>query len=281
MTLDHNLRTLLPAVFIFLGCLLLWFFISRLRRCDREQRALEKPFPREWVEILQRNLPPYGKISNSFQKELHQKINLFLDEKSFEGCGGLVITDEIRVTIAAQACLLLLNRKIRCYPRLRSVVVYPDTFVVGGKGMLTSDESDLSARLGESWGVGTVVLSWNHVKRGASNFSDGHNVTLHEFAHQLDQEDGPADGAPVLEQRSAYYSWAKVLSGEFDVLQEKVKRGKNSVLDDYGATNPAEFFAVATETFYEKPSQLRSKHPELYRELQEYYKVNPAEWICS
>jgi Mlc titration factor MtfA (ptsG expression regulator) len=136
-------------------------------------------------------------------------------------------------------------------------------------------------RLGESWGSGTVVLSWDHVKGGAMNFRDGHNVAIHEFAHQLDQEDGVSDGTPCLENRSAYSEWARVLSRDYETLRDKAGKGRKSVMDKYGATNPAEFFAVATETFFEKPRQLHKKHPDLYEELREYYRVNPLCWSAK
>jgi Mlc titration factor MtfA (ptsG expression regulator) len=250
----------------------------RLRRKARLRLALQQPFLDEWVEILKRNLPPYAKLSADLRQELHQDMKIFLAEKSFEGCGGLAITDEIRVTIAAQACMLLLNREEDCYPKLSSVLVYPSTYVAGGKGLFTDKSKQKSVRLGESWGHGVVVLAWDSVKQGAFNFKDGRNVAMHEFAHQLDQEDGVADGAPILEGRSAYTSWAAVFSKEFNLLQEKKRKRKRSLLNKYGATHPAEFFAVATEAFFEKPKQLQKKHPELYEELQDYYKVNPIEW---
>ncbi len=250
----------------------------RLRRKARLRLALQQPFLDEWVEILKRNLPPYAKLSADLRQELHQDMKIFLAEKSFEGCGGLAITDEIRVTIAAQACMLLLNREEDCYPKLSSVLVYPSTYVAGGKGLFTDKSKQKSVRLGESWGHGVVVLAWDSVKQGAFNFKDGRNVAMHEFAHQLDQEDGVADGAPILEGRSAYTSWAAVFSKEFNLLQEKKRKRKRSLLNKYGATHPAEFFAVATEAFFEKPKQLQKKHRELYEELQDYYKVNPIEW---
>ena len=145
--------------------------------------------------------------------------------------------------------------------------------------MFGGKSANRSVRLGESWGAGAVVLSWSNVKQGAFNFCDGHNVTMHEFAHQLDQEDGAADGAPILETRSAYSAWAKVFSKEFEQLQRNARKHKRSVFDAYGATNPAEFFAVATESFFEKPQQFQKKHPELYEELRGYYKVHPVEWV--
>ena len=136
-----------------------------------------------------------------------------------------------------------------------------------------------SARLGESWDCGVVVLSWDSVLGGARNFEDGHNVAFHGFAHQLDQEDGAADGAPILESRSAYAAWARIFKQEYDALVAKTAKGRKSTLDRYGATNPAEFFAVATETFFEKPHQLKAKHPELFKELQYFYTVDPTNWV--
>ena len=124
-----------------------------------------------------------------------------------------------------------------------------------------------------------MVLAWDSVKQGAINFKDGRNVVMHEFAHQLDQEDGTADGAPILEVGTAYTSWAEVFSREFLQLQKKKKKRKRSVFNKYGATNPAEFFAVVTESFFEKPKQFQKKHPELFEELRDYYKVNPIEWV--
>jgi Mlc titration factor MtfA (ptsG expression regulator) len=242
------------------------------RRRARRRAFADRPFPDEWVRILEGNLPPYRKLPEKLRQELHREINMFLGEKSFEGCGGLTVTDEIKVTIAAQACVLLLGHPDRGYPRLRSVLVYPSTYVAG------DGQGGESVRLGESWNGGAVVLAWSSVKQGAFNFHDGHNVTMHEFAHQLDQEDGVADGAPILERRSAYSSWAKVFAREFAVLQKKTGEGKRSVLDAYGATDPAEFFAVATEAFFEKPKQLAKKHPELYEELRSFYGTEPRDW---
>ncbi len=249
-----------------------------LRKLQKRQLLLSTPFPQKWSAILHNNLPPYQNIPPRLQQQLQDYIRIFISEKSFEGCGGLILTDEIKVTISAQACMLLLNRRCDCYPKLYSVLVYPSTYVAGSRSRLALPPSDTSVRLGESWNHGAVVLAWDSVKQGAVNFRDGHNVTMHEFAHQLDQEDGRGDGAPILEIRSAYSTWSQVFSKEYELLQYKTSKGKKSVMDEYGATDAAEFFAVATETFFEKPVQLKKKHPELYHELQGFYKVNPLEW---
>ena len=263
---------MLSSAVFFFGALM-----HRSRRV-RYQKLLATPPPPTWLPILKKTLPMIGRMSGKHKNQLFGYMQIFLSKKQFEGCGGLELSEEITTTIAAQACMLLLGRETQVYPKLKTVLVYPHTYTSGQKGMFGGDNGE-SARLGESWDCGVVVLSWNSVKGGARNFEDGHNVTFHEFAHQLDQEDGAADGAPILEERSAYSAWARVFGEEYKVLVDKTRRGKKSTMDRYGATNPAEFFAVATETFFEKPRQLKSRHPELFEELQYYYKVDPTDWV--
>jgi Mlc titration factor MtfA (ptsG expression regulator) len=251
-------------------------FFKRRRR----ERLRSAPFPPAWVEIIEKNCPFYRRLSEPDRVELHGHIQVFLAEKHFEGCAGLELTDEIRLTIAAQACLLLLHRPTDDYPRLITILVYPSAYVAKGVqplqgGFVLEGEQ---ARLGEAWREGVVVLSWDDVKTGAADIRDGHNVVLHEFAHQLDQEDGAADGAPILDRRGQYVAWARVLGAEYERLRQESRRGRKSVLDQYGATQPAEFFAVATECFFEKPAQMKKKHPELYDELKEYYRQDPERW---
>jgi hypothetical protein len=227
---------------------------------------------------MEKNVPYLAHLSPPDRDELKGHIQVFLAEKHFEGCGGMQISDEVRVTIAAQACILLLHRQSDYYPGLSSILVYPTTYLVPseqkGPGGLVSEESQ--ARLGESWTRGEVVLVWDSVLSGAADIHDGHNVVLHEFAHQLDQEDGTSDGAPILPRRSMYVAWARVLGHDFDQLVHDAERHHRTLIDRYGATNPAEFFAVATETFFEKSSQLRAKHPELYAQLRDFYQQDPA-----
>lgn len=261
------------------GTILIWKVFTTTRKNRKRARALSTPFPPEWSAIIKANIPPYQKFSPQEKQQLHDYVRIFIAEKSFEGCGGLTLTEEIKVTIAAQACMLLLNRKSDCYPKLFSVLVYPSTYVSGTRRSFNSHPADPSVRLGESWGHGAVVLAWDSVKSGTINFRDGHNVTMHEFAHQLDQEDGRSDGAPLLEMRSAYSAWSRVFSKEYKRLQRKTSKGQKSTMDKYGATNAAEFFAVATETFFEKPAQLKKNHPDLYHELHGFYKVNPLAWL--
>lgn len=214
------------------------------------------------------------------QQQWQDLIKVFLHDKRFVGCGGLEINDDIRVTIAAQACLLVLNRNSSIYSSLHAILVYPSTFVVHRQ---VRDEMGLvsenpTAMLGESWDQGKVVLAWDNADHGVRNFHDGHNVVLHEFAHQLDSESGAANGAPLLLTKGAYKSWATVLTREFNQLQADEASGQQGLLDHYGATNPAEFFAVATETFFECPQQLLENHTELYRELAAFYQLDPVTW---
>ena len=183
----------------------------------------------------------------------------------------------MKVTIAAEASLLLLHLEGQCYPTLRTVLVYPHGFVPKlARSPGTGEVAPPPARLmGESWGDGVVVISWDDAVRGARNPGDGDNVVLHEFAHQLDAEDGVSDGAPILSP-SALRTWGGVLSREYERLRQDAAHDRRSALDDYGATNEAEFFAVATETFFEKPVQLEREHPALYAQLQQFYRQDPA-----
>ncbi|MDB5909142.1 MAG: hypothetical protein JWP34_3256 [Massilia sp.] len=246
----------------------------------RLKRALRQPIAPGWVAILQRNLPIYQRMPPDLRRQLHRLVQQFLHQKKFVGCEGQEIDDEVRVTIAGQASLLLLNRPSRVYPGLDTVLVYPSAFlvprnIVDEAGVVTETRQDL---LGESWGDGRVVLSWDHVRRGAGDWTDGQNVVLHEFAHQLDSESGSSNGAPYLGSQSDYRSWSAVLSRDFAKLRTDAMYRQESVLDHYGATSPAEFFAVATETFFEKPYQMAQRHPALFAEFEKYYRVDPRAW---
>lgn len=246
----------------------------------RLQRAMNRPTPDAWVAILKKNFPIFPYLSESQVAKLINLIKRFLHQKKFVGCSGLEMTTEIQVTIAAGACLLILNHRRDPYSKLGWIYVYPSAFIAhretaNALGVVSKERVGL---LGESWSSGKVILSWDDVAKGVRNFTDGHNVLLHEFAHQLDTEDGSANGAPILRQGQAYASWAAVLSKEFLSLQKDVSRRRKDVIDSYGATNPAEFFAVATETFFEQPEKLKCEHPQLFEELLSYYQLDPSEW---
>ncbi len=250
-------------------------------RLLRRRRLRREPFPAEWLSYVEGNFPLYHHLSEADRRELLADILVLLDEKHFEGAGGLEMTDEIRVTIAAQAALLLLHRKHDFYPGLVSIVVYPSSYVAPASERLPGGVvvEGRSARLGESRALGAVVLSWDDVRRGAADIHDGHNVVFHEFAHQLDRESGAAEGLPVLPRRSSYLAWARVLGQAYEELRRDVAAGRPTVMRSYGAENPAEFFAVATECFFEKPVELGRHHPELFAELAEFYRQDPREFF--
>ena len=258
--------------------LVVWAARSRLTRV-RRARLRKKRAPSSLVDVLNRNVSIYSLLPDALRDELHGHINVFLKEKDFIGCDGLEISDEIRFTIAALACVLLLNRQTDYFPGFSSILIYPESYDatnVSFDGHLEIRRT--TRRAGESWYRGPVVLSWKDVLHGASDAGDGYNVVLHEFAHKLDEENDGANGLPILRDRAHYESWAEVLGREYESLESRVARGRNRVLDAYGLTSPSEFFAVATESFFEKPAAMRDRIPDLYEQLRTYYCVDPASW---
>ena len=252
--------------------------LVRERRAAKSSRLRSLRLSDADVAVLSRNVGLYSRLPEELRIRLEGRIQEFRATKKFEGRGGLELTDEMELTIAATAGILLLGRPDDAtYPGLSSVIVYPHAFQ--GKGH--RDQSDGSTvRLGESWRIGAVVLSWDDTLGGAHDPEDAHNVVLHEFAHQLDQQDGTADGTPNLGRRPARYAtWGRVLGKEFLELRQALSEGRETWLNAYGATNEAEFFAVATEFFFEKPKQMKQREPELYAELEGFYGLDPASWI--
>ena len=257
-----------------------WLWGPPLWRALRRERVRRQAFPAAWREILRRRMPAFARLPADVQLQLKQHIQVLIAEKPFIGCAGLEVTDEHRVLISAQAALLLLNRRAGYFPLLRQVLVYPGAFVVNrsradGHGLMHETRHALA---GESWQQGQVLLSWADVVAGAADPQDGHNVVVHEFAHQLDQERGSANGAPWLGRRSAYARWAQVMAAEFQALQHRLAHGQPGVIDAYGATDPAEFFAVSSEHFFEQPALLAAAHPALYGQLRACYRCDPLSW---
>jgi Mlc titration factor MtfA (ptsG expression regulator) len=274
-------------------------------RAWRRQAWASRPFPAAWRGILRRRVPLYRQLPADLQQQLRRRILVFLAEKPFLGCAGLVVTDEMRVTIAAQAALLRLNQGGALFPELKQILVYPGAFLVdrvhaSPGGVLREERRALA---GESWSQGQVILSWQDVLDGARVVDDGHNVVLHEFAHQLDQETGSANGAPRLGTRAAHARWARVMADEFAALQARIRAREAAaaraqaggswfgtspvdtpealpadLVSDYGATNEAEFFAVVTEVFFEQSGALADRHPALFGLLRDYYRVDPRTW---
>ena len=266
-------------VLVLVVVLVVWRnFIWPSRRL-REIQA--EPFPARWDLIMARRIPYYRKMPYELQEKLRDLVQVFLADKTFYGCAGQEIDDEVRITIASQACILVLNQGRVPFPELESILVYPSTFVATREvanehGLVSTDHIAL---LGESWSQGKVILAWDNVEKGVLNLDDGKNVVLHEFAHQLDHESGATNGAPLLPTGGAYRSWAHVFTEEFAELQEDAEHGRHSLMDKYGAVNPAEFFAVATETFFERPEQMARHHAELFNELRKFYRLDPRDWL--
>ncbi len=239
------------------------------------QTLLAAPFPAPWLPILQA-LPFYRHLDERGQQRIRDDLRVLVAEKHWEGCGGLELSDEIKVTIAAQASLLLLNIERDYYPGVRTILVYPSTYRTMPQRDAIGVVREGQANLGEAWANGPIVLAWDAARHGAVDPDDGHNLVLHEFAHKLDLLDGLADGTPPIRDREQFAAWVKTMTAEFAQLRAAAQHGRATVLDKYGATNTAEFFAVATECFFERSRQLRERHPSLYGVLRDYYDQDPA-----
>lgn len=249
---------------------------------QKRAKILETPFPDAWEAALVRNVAHYARLEDAQRARLRELLQVFIAEKHWEGCGGLTLTDEMRVTIAAQACLLVLELPHRMYREVESIFVYPSIVRRPAEAQSVFLRSrDLVARgpvalAGEAHLRGPVILAWDRVLRDAQHPSDGENLVYHEFAHKLDMLDGSADGTPPLASRDELERWAQVCESAFLTLQRKTALGKPALLDAYGATNEAEFFAVATEHFFDRPRELKRVLPELYDVLASFYRQDPA-----
>lgn len=270
------------AVLVGITALVIAWLVGEPYWIERRRRRLRaRPLPGTWRAIIGRRVPLVRSLPKSLREQLEGHVQVFLDEKNFVGCDGQKVTDEVRVTIAALACLLILNRKSYYFPKLRDILVYPGAFVVErvtGGPLLQSDTRRVLS--GESWTHGQVVLSWQDVLEGAADPHDGRNVVIHELAHQLDQEKGVATGAPWLGRRERYPRWSRVMAWEYSRLQAALASPfpEATLFGAYASTEPAEFFAVASEVFFERPREMAALHPEMYGELRDLYRVDPATW---
>jgi MtfA peptidase len=273
-------QLLLSLLIVFVPVAIGLYLVIKPRLARRRRARLRKqPLPEGVEEILSRNVGLYSLLPDDLREQLHGHVNVFLDEKRFLGLGGQEITSEVAVTIAGTACMLLLNRETRYFPGFSSILVYPDTYEadqVDYDGVVETRKR--SKRAGEAWHRGPVVLSWSNVKQGAADAGDGYNVVLHEFAHKLDEENNGTNGQPILHTAGHYKEWAEVLGREYRSFADRVSRRKNKVIDEYGLTSPAEFFAVATESFFEKSVAMQETLPDLYEQLEKFYSVDPASW---
>ena len=273
------MNTALLVILLAAAGVIAWIVAGPLLRSRRRARQRRTSLSEADRMYLRRRVPLYAAMPAAMQGRLDGLVNVFLAEKEFVGCGGLVVTRPMQLSIAAQACLLVLGRDEHVYDALHSVLVYPSQFIVREEwhdehGVVTEEERILA---GQAWDVSRIVLSWEDVTTRGSG-TEAYNVVLHEFAHYLDHEGGGMDGAPRLGDRHEHLRWAATFQAEFDALRAAVDRGEETLLDPYAAEDEAEFFAVATEAFFEAPRDLSRLHPELYERLREYYRLDPAAW---
>jgi Mlc titration factor MtfA (ptsG expression regulator) len=266
----------MEGILVILGVTALavaFYFWRAGQRKNRRRRLATSTLSAQQTDWVRKNWKLWDELPEGLRTEVAGLALVFLDEKVFEACGGLEeVTEEMQIVVAVQACLLWSNQRGAPYPALRAILMYPDAYRV-------KDEFGMeSVRLGESWSRGTVVLAWNSVLGGGLNDEDGHNLVIHEFAHQLDTVNGPADGFPELPDNADFENWPQVFSREFEKLCRDVDSGRKTVMDSYGTTNEAEFFAVAAETFFEKSRNMAEEHPELYRLLQDFFATDPKSW---
>ncbi len=245
---------------------LFWYPVWKIKR------ILKQPFPDHWLSIMKKNNVIYDKLPVALQSRLRNLVQLFIHQVHFYGTEGIEMNDEIRVTIATEACILILGRTIDDYAKIKTIIVYPSAYFTQEE-----DEHQNSVRLGESWHNGRVLLAWNDVLNNSQSIIAGHNVTLHEFAHQLDQEDGYSDGVPPLPS-GIVDTWVKAFAHRFNELTELAEKHHHSFLNPYGATNPAEFFAVTTEAFFTEPFAFEKHYPKLFELMQGFYRLDPRQW---
>lgn len=274
---------MLPFLFVLAALLAAAFWLIGVPiLAGRRRVALgRKPLPQQWVRWLEQDVSFYQRLPAPLRERLHSLIQIFVQQKTFVGCNGLEVTDRMRVVIAANACLLLVNRpgvpREHLYDDLYSILIYPTAFVVPEShrdphGLVTEGHRVLS---GQAWDSRRIILSWEDIEQ---SHASGHNVVLHEFAHYLDMEDETMDGAPGLGSKAAYEQWARIFWEEYDRLRDSIRAGLPTLIDPYGATAPAEFFAVVTEVFFGQPQELEAQHAGLYQQLRKYYRLDPARW---
>ncbi|QDC08385.1 zinc-dependent peptidase [Oceanicola sp. D3] len=252
----------------------LWKLAKRRAR----SALLASPLTEAQREVIAAKVPITRRLPEPLARALEGRINLFLDQVEFIGRGGLEVTEEMRLSIAAQACLLVVNTDT-WFINLRTVLIYPGAFKSrrqSHNGFVVTEHE--TVRTGESWARGPVILSWAHSDAGAADDADGQNVVIHEFAHQIDDLSGRADGAPILGRDQSFAEWARVFTSAYERLCTRTERGERGVIDPYGCEGHEEFFAVAVEVFFEQPRALMAEEPEVYAQLSTLFELDPVEW---
>ena len=267
-------------VMMLIGFVATFWHWDAIRRYFWQRKYQSQQLSPQQIKVISSVMPIYNRLTDDQQQKLAQHIIWFLDNISFLGRDGLVVTEAMKWVIAADACLLVLEKPWPIFRNVKQILLYPSAYYAGQEA---KDSAGLVSfhqviRQGESWPGGTVVLSWHDVLEGNRLPGDGHNLVFHEFAHQLDQETGETTGTPLLADPQAYANWSRVFSRAFTHLKASIAYQMPHAIHSYGATNEAEFFAVVTETFIEKPNELRQFDRELYQLLCDYYQFDPINW---
>jgi Mlc titration factor MtfA (ptsG expression regulator) len=256
---------------------MLFAWLKRRRR----EKLLAEPFPGGWLDHLERNVAHYRLLTEAERAKLRDDLRIVVAEKDWEGCGGQEITDEVKITVAGQACLLVLGLEGNYFDQVASILVYPRQYLIPQSRPLGGGvelEGEVAVE-GTAHYRGPVILSWEEVLAEGRDPGLGRNLVLHEFAHQLDMQDGEANGAPLLADPARDRRWQMVMAGVYERLLDDTELGRPTLLDEYGATNPSEFFAVATECFFTRPVEMRFRHRALYQLFRDYYRQDPAERV--
>jgi Mlc titration factor MtfA (ptsG expression regulator) len=268
----------LPYLFGFVALVLGALWLRSRFRARRRARILASALKPEQRMALDRLVPLVNRMPGDLQERLEGKINLFLDQVTVRGQNGVEVSEAMRLSIAAQACLPVVNLDL-WYEHLRNVLVYPSAFSArrpSYEGHIVHERDYHMA--GESWTRGPVVLSWDDALEGGLDADDGYNVVIHEFAHQFDALTGEANGVPVLRKGQSFAGWEAAMLDAYEAHVDRVEAGEATLIDPYGATNHEEFFAEAVVTFFERPRELRAEEPALYAQLAELLALDPAQW---
>ncbi|WP_147110467.1 zinc-dependent peptidase [Tateyamaria sp. syn59] len=267
--------TVFLALIGLFGAALIW---RAWRKRQWQQEVLASRLTDAEWQIMLREVPLVRKLPPTLKAPFEGKVALFLNQVDLVGCNGLDVSDEMALSIAGQAALLVVGTDA-WYTHLTTVLIYPGAFKsrqTRQDGYVVTEEEVV--RLGESWSRGPVVLSWQDARQGGFNDEDGLNVVLHEFAHQLDDLSGQTDGAPPMAPGQSLAAWAEVIIDAYDRHVANVDAGRRTVIDPYGAMNHEEFFAVTVELFFERPDALQRAEPEVYRQLSILLNVDPVNW---
>lgn len=266
---------------IFLAVVTLIVAVLGYRFWSKKQtriKLLSTPLSAHQRAVIKAQVPLIERLPKDLRGMLEGKVSLFLDQVDFIGCDGLEVTEEMELSISAQACLLVVNSG-HWYENLTTILIYPNAFKSRQRkqsGFVVTEKEIV--RTGESWGRGPVVLSWAHSKQGAMNDRDGQNVVFHEFAHQIDDMSGHTDGVPILSGGQNFAEWEHIFLTAYDTHVRSVESGRKTVIDAYGAEGHEEFFAVAVEVFLERPLALKNEVPTVYDQLARLFRLDPVAW---